>query len=199
MTTPALLPRALRDLYAAHQKGLAPIWDPRTGLTVAIKVPASITLAPERTRCRACRGGLGDLAILRMYCSYKCAGLPKPDGSPNTAPRVCKRAARSDERGEWAFKQKFETEQAAQRYLKPGTTVYRCANCFFLHIGNVSAPPRPGIPAAPTSGTGVFDDCVLAVIHARGQKPESASAIAAAKRDVRAVLDVLKKNRALRG
>lgn len=198
MTTDSLLPRALRDLYAAHRKGLAPIWDPRTGLTVSIKVPASVALAPERTRCKACRGALKDLVVLRLFCSYKCAGLPKPDTNLSTAPRVCKRAARSDERGEWAFKQKFETETAAQRYLKPGTTLYRCANCFFLHIGNVSAPPRPGLPAAPTSGTSLFDDCVLAVLHGRGQKPESTAAVAAAKRDVRNVMEVLKKNGALR-
>lgn len=191
------LPRSLRDLYARYRKGLTPIWDPRSGLTVTIKVPAKTALAPVRTRCKECRGGLGDLVVLRLFCSYKCAGLPRPDAVVVSAPRECKRAARSDERGEWVFKQKFDTAESAQRYVKPGTTVYRCANCFFLHIGNVSAPPRAGLPAVPT-GNGLLGDCVAAVLQARGQKAESAAAVAAAKRDVRAVFEVLKANRALR-
>lgn len=188
MTT-MLLPRALRDLHAQYRAGLAPIWDPATGLTVAIKVPAKTTLAPVRTRCKKCRNGFGDLIVLGMFCTYGCAGLPEPDTNPDTAPRQCKRAARSDERGEWVFKQKFLNPEQAQRYLKPGTSLYRCSNCFFLHIGNASAPPKQGIPAAPT-GNGRFGDCVLAVLHARGQK-DTPAAIAAAKRDVRAVFEVL--------
>lgn len=197
MTAPALLPRALRDLHARYSRALAPIWNPRTGLTVDIKVPAKTALAPERTRCKECRAALGDLVVLRLYCSYRCAGLPKPVSNVNSAPRECRRAARSDERGDWVFKQQFDTADAAQRYLKPGTTVYRCSNCFFLHIGNVSAPPTAGLPATPT-GNGLLGDCVAAVLQARGQKPDSAAAVAAAKRDVRAVLDVLTAQQALR-
>lgn len=186
------LSRALRDLYATHRQGLAPIWDPNTGLTVALRVPASTSLAPQRTRCKACSKGLGDLVVLRMFCSYACAGLPVPDFNPETAPRMCKRAARSDEKGNWVLKQAFTSGEAAQRYLKPGMTTYRCANCFGVHLGNVSAPPQTGVPSAPKSATGdLFADCVLAVLHARGESPDKASAVAAAKRDARAVLDVV--------
>ena len=95
------------------------------------------------------------------------------------------------------FKQNLYNPAAAQRYLKPGTTLYRCSNCFFLHIGNVSAPPQTGLPPTPT-GNGLLGDCVAAVLQARGQKETSAAAVAAAKRDVRAVFEVLQANRALR-
>jgi hypothetical protein len=167
-----LLPRALRELHARHAKGLAPIWDPRAGLTVGIKVPAKTTLAPVRTRCKECRGSLGDLVVLRMFCSYRCAGLPKPDGKAATAPRECKRAGRTDERTPWVFKQKFDTAEAAERYLKPGMTVYRCSNCFFLHLGNSSPTPTPGLPALPT-GNGLLGDCVAAVLQARGESRQA--------------------------
>lgn len=186
-----VLPRALRELHARHASGLKPIWDPRTGLTVEIRVPAATALYPERTRCKRCRSGLDDLVVLRMFCSYKCAGLPAPDKNPSTAPRVCKRAARSDEKGEWAFKQKFTHPQDAARFLREGTTLYRCSNCFFLHIGNVSAPPSSHVPVASPTGKGKFADAVAAVLHARGQDPTKAAAVAAAKRDVRAVFEVL--------
>jgi hypothetical protein len=197
--TAAHLPRHLRDLHAAHAPGLKPIWDRREGLTVDMKVPASVALTPERTRCKTCRSGLADLAVLRMFCSYRCAGLPTPGHRVADAPRVCKRAARSNEPGEWAFKQRFETAEQAARFIKDGTTLYRCSNCFFLHIGNVSPPPATGIPPAPTSGGTVFDDCVLAVLHGRGQSPDSKAAVAAAKRDVRNVLATLKQAGSLRG
>jgi hypothetical protein len=190
----APLPRALRDLYASHHQALAPIWDPTSGLTVDIKVPASVALHPTRKRCKACNYALGNEAILRMFCSYACAGLPEPDLNPETAPRPCKRAARSDEAGEWAFKQRFTTPETAGRYLRPGTTLYRCANCFFLHIGNVSAPPTVGIPDAPTSGRGPFEDAVLAVLHGRRITSPSPAEIANVKRDVRAVFDALRKH-----
>lgn len=191
MTGPTLLPRALRELHAKYATGLKPVWDPRTGLTVDVKVPAKTTLFPTRKRCKACQSGFGDIVILRMFCSYKCAGLPTPDKNANTAPRVCKRAARSDERGEWAFKQRFTDAADAQRYLRPGTTLYRCSNCFFLHIGNVSAPPANTIPSAPKTGQGKFADAVAAVLHTRGQSADKPAAVAAAKRDVRAVFEVL--------
>jgi hypothetical protein len=191
MTAPALLSRSLRDLHDRYRTGLAPIWSPQTGLTIEIKVPAKTALAPERTRCKKCRSAFGDLIVLRMFCSYRCAGLPAPTRDVTKAPRECRRAARSDERGEWAFKQKFETAQAAQRYLKPGTNLYRCSHCFFLHIGNASPPSQVGLPPAP-SGNGLLGDSVLAVLQARGQKETSAAAVAAAKRDVRAVFGVLR-------
>jgi hypothetical protein len=193
----ALLSRALRDLHASHRKGLAPIWDPNSGLTVRLKVSASTALVPERTRCKECRNGLDDLVVLRMFCSYSCAGLPEPDENPGTAPRMCKRAARTDEPGEWVFKQRFATEEAASRYLKPGMNVYRCSNCFALHLGNMSAPPKTGVPSAPTGvGNDLFGNCVLAVLHARGELEGSLAAVAAAKRDVRAVFDVIKAEQA---
>lgn len=195
----APLPRALRDLYATHHQALAPIWDPATGLTVNIKVPASIALHPTRKRCKACNHALGNEAVLRMFCTYACAGLPSPDFNTTTAPRQCKRAARSDEAGEWAFKQRFTTEQAAAHYLRPGTTLYRCSNCFFLHIGNVSAPPQVGIPSAPTSGRGPFEDAVLAVLHTRRLTAPTPVEVANVKRDVRAVFDALRKHQTAGG
>lgn len=197
MTVSAPLPRALRDLHDQYRTALAPIWDPHTGLTVRIKVPAKTALAPERTRCKTCRSGFGDLIVLRMFCSYRCAGLPEPDTNPATAPRVCKRAARTDEPGEWVLKQKFATEDAAARYLKPGMACYRCSNCFALHLGNQSAPPKVGAPTAPIGAT-LFEDCVLAVLHARGETGQNPAAVAAAKRDARAVLTALKDRGALR-
>jgi hypothetical protein len=183
----------MREMHAKYATGLAPVWDQTQGLTVALRVPAKTALFPERTRCKACRSAFGGLVVLRMFCSYKCAGLPQPDLNLATAPRYCKRAARSDERGEWAFKQRFAVAEDAERFLRPGTTLYRCANCFALHIGNVSAPPRtgaPGVPAAPT-GSDLFTSCVEAVLHARRADPSSAAALAAAKRDVRAVLETV--------
>jgi hypothetical protein len=190
MTQASSLPRALRDLYACHRTGLAPIWHPATGLAVDIKVPAGTTLAPARTRCKACRKSLGDLVVLQMYCSYPCAHLPAPGNDVASAPRECKRAARDDEPGEWTFKQKFPTRVAAGRYLRPGSNVYRCGHCFFLHIGNASPPPRTGLPATPT-GHGILGDATLAILQVRGQKEDSPAALAAAKRDARAVFEVL--------
>lgn len=193
----APMSRALRDLYAQHGPALAPIWDPRTGLSVDLKVPASTTLYPQRTRCKACRAGLGNLVVLRMFCSYRCARLPAPATTPEAAPRMCKRAARTDERGEWAFKNKYATTQEAQAYLRPGMTIYRCEHCFFLHLGNQSAPPKPGVPQPPAAtGNGLFDDCVVAVLAARGESPDAGAAVAAAKRDVRAVFEIIKRSQA---
>lgn len=192
-----LLSRALRDLYATHRIGLTPIWDPATGLTVGIKVPASTTLHPTRTRCKNCRAAFGDLVVLRMFCSYRCALLPAPDTNPTTAPRSCKRAARSDEPGEWTLKQKFVTEQDAARYLRAGTVCYRCASCYFLHIGNWSPPPQQGLPAVQT-GTDLFADAVGALLRARGESESNSAAHAAAKRDVRTVLQVIEAHRIAR-
>ena len=197
MTVSAPLPRALRDLHARYSKGLAPIWDPKTGLTVTIKVPAKTALTPQRTRCKECKRALGDLVVLQMFCSYRCAALPRPETNVSTAPRECKRVARDDEPGNWVFKQKFDAAAAAERFVKPGTAVYRCSNCFFLHIGNTSAPPKTGLPPLPT-GHGLLGDCVLAVLQVRGQSDQSPAAVAAAKRDVRAVLDVLKSKKLLK-
>lgn len=184
------IPREVRDLYARHRAALAPIWDPQVGLTVGVRVPASVALAPDRTRCRACRKGFGDLVVLRMYCSYRCAGLPAPDPDPETAPRVCKRAARSDEPGRWVFKQRFDTAAEAARFLKPGLVLYRCRSCWACHLGNVSTPPAQAVPIAAHTGDR-FTDCVHALLQARGEDPGDAAAVAAAKRDVRAVLAVL--------
>lgn len=193
-----LLSRALRDLYATHRVGLAPIWHPATGLTTTMKVPASTSLYPARTRCKQCAHSFGDLVVLQMFCSYRCAGLPNPDTNPDTAPRMCKRAARSDEHGEWVLKNKFITEQDAARYLRDGTVCYRCANCFFLHIGNSSPAPQQGLPPVQT-GTDVFADAVGALLRARGEAADNAASVAAAKRDVRTVLQVVEAHRTARG
>ena len=189
------LSRALRDLHAQYRDGLAPVWDPYTGLTTTIKVPASVALAPVRTRCRACRTLMADLVVLRMYCSYRCAGLPEPVIDVAAAPRQCKRAARSDEHGEWAPKNKYETVEQATPYVRGGTQVYRCANCFFLHIGNASPPPQRGLPPVATGNGGLFEDCVAALLKARGEDPTSAPLSAAAKRDVRTVFEVLQAHK----
>lgn len=201
---PRLLSRALRDLHASHGAGLQPIWDPREGLTVALRVPASTTLAPARTRCKACRSGLGDLVVLRLFCSYACAGLPEPHHDPEAAPRECKRAARSDEPGDWVFKQRFETPEAAARYMRPGTGVYRCRNCFFLHIGNHSPAPsivhgtvggsgaRSNVGAPGAHGQDLFTVCVQNLLATRGESSSDPAAVAAAKRDVRAVVEGLR-------
>lgn len=193
-----LLSRALRDLYATYRVGLAPIWHPATGLTVTMKVPASTSLYPHRTRCKQCAHSFGDLVVLRMFCSYRCAGLPDPDTNPDTAPRMCKRAARSDEHGEWVLKNKFVTEQDAARYLRDGTVCYRCANCFFLHIGNSSPAPQHGLPPVQT-GTDVFADAVSELLRTRGEAATNPAAFAAAKRDVRTVLQVVEAHRTAGG
>lgn len=39
-----------------------------------------LRLYPNRKRCLACRSYFGFIVVDGLFCSYRCAGIPKPNG-----------------------------------------------------------------------------------------------------------------------
>lgn len=101
---------------------------------------------PRRKRCRACRAYFGFLVVDGMYCSYACAGRPKPDESTrNDWPRQHYKLARprygSLEFGKVSWikveKKAFPNQRIADLEAKRcGKQAYRCSYCNRWHIGS---------------------------------------------------------------
>ena len=91
-------------------------------------------LFPSRTRCKTCRKNLTDVVLSGLYCSYPCAGKPVPSKNVSAAPRHCKREVN----GSWDFKTKFRSVDDVPAKLRqdPGTNIYECDYCLFLHVGH---------------------------------------------------------------
>ena len=156
-------------------------------LSVDVKVPARISLYPERTRCRECKCGFSDTVILGQYCSYECAGLPEPESDPAAAPRMCRRKARPDEPGEWAFKVRFALLAEADEWRHKDMVTYRCENCLMLHSGHLSTGPvREEWPSDEA-----FGRCVEALIKHRGTR-RTKSNIEETEEEVRLVLAAMR-------
>lgn len=94
---------------------------------------------PQRTRCKECRKKLETTVLKGMYCSYRCAGAPTISGKVSDAPRSCKREVN----GVWAFKQRYRHPGEIRQDLRddPGTNVYECPHCLFLHVGHSRVQP----------------------------------------------------------
>lgn len=97
-------------------------------------------LFPERTRCLQCRKKLEKVVLDGVYCSYQCAKLPQPSIHPEDAPRSCRREVN----GVWGYKTRYRCEQEVPAKLRadPGTNVYRCDYCHFLHVGHSRLQPQ---------------------------------------------------------
>lgn len=98
-------------------------------------------LFPERQRCKACRGGFGEIdeygnigALDGLYCSYRCAGAAEPSKDPARNPREC--VTQRD--GKWQFKRRFRSMSEVPDKLKndPSSTQYWCSNCKLIHTGH---------------------------------------------------------------
>lgn len=97
-------------------------------------------LFPQRTRCVTCRKKLETVVLDGLYCSYKCAKLPTPSPDPEKAPRHCKRQV-----GEkWGLKTKYRWDGEVPQRLRddPGTNIYKCDYCHFLHVGHSRLQPE---------------------------------------------------------
>lgn len=94
----------------------------------------AITLYPLRTRCFTCRKKLEKVILDGMYCSYACGQIKVPSPKVDLAPRNCKREVN----GKWDFKNRFTHEEAVSLKLRqdPGTNIYRCDYCHYLHVGH---------------------------------------------------------------
>lgn len=91
-------------------------------------------LYPKRLRCKTCRKNLETTVLDGLYCSYRCAKLPQPSKNIADAPRHCKRAINNV----WGWKTKYRYEGEVPEKLQkdPGTNIYRCDSCHFLHVGH---------------------------------------------------------------
>ena len=92
------------------------------------------TLFPVRQRCKRCRKKLESIVLNGIHCSYRCALHPEPPATLEATPRQCKREVG----GRWDYKTKFRSENEVPERLRadPGTNIYRCDNCLFLHVGH---------------------------------------------------------------
>jgi len=93
------------------------------------------TLYPKRTRCKKCRKLLENTPVVDgLYCSYRCAQVPRPSEKVADAPRWCKREVA----GKWDFKKRFKWEGEVPEKLRndPATNIYRCDYCRNLHVGH---------------------------------------------------------------
>lgn len=95
---------------------------------------------PERLRCKTCRKGLDKVVLDGLYCSYRCANLPVPSSKVTDAPRNCKREVN----GSWGWKTRYRYEGEVPVKLQndPGTNIYRCDFCHFLHVGHSRVQPE---------------------------------------------------------
>lgn len=97
-----------------------------------------VVLFPERRRCRRCRKYFGFQVILRLYCSYECAGLDPEPFSADSLPRCCRTWDHRLRR--WKPKRMFWSEYEACKFCK-GKHLryvwYRCdgpEGCGLWHI-----------------------------------------------------------------
>lgn len=69
-----------------------------------------------------------------LYDSYKCAGHPEPSNGLDRVPRHCKRMVNN----QWGLKTKYRFENEVSEKLRndPGTNIYRCDYCLYLHVGH---------------------------------------------------------------
>lgn len=97
-------------------------------------------LYPERKRCRKCRSYFGFEIIERLYCSYECAGKPRPDRSdPSSAPRECALPAYKGGGFKRSYELLEEAEEVAARSREQGrplSEAYQCSYCLYFHVGN---------------------------------------------------------------
>lgn len=94
---------------------------------------------PERLRCKTCRKQLDKVVLDGVFCSYRCAKLPTPSNKVADAPRHCKRQVNNV----WGWKTRYRSEGEVPQKLRndPGTNIYRCDSCHFLHVGHSRVQP----------------------------------------------------------
>lgn len=91
-------------------------------------------LFPKRQRCKTCRKAFEKTVLDGLFCSYQCANILAPKANIDLAPRNCKRMTGAS----WGWKTKYTHEGAVPQRLQddPGTNIYRCDYCHFLHVGH---------------------------------------------------------------
>jgi hypothetical protein len=104
-------------------------------------------LYPDRKRCRTCRNYFDFTVILRLYCSYECAGLPERPSDPADLPRQY-RVLRD---GVWTHKSVFRTpEDAEMEAVMQGIYSYACeppVGCGMWHLSKHREPACGWNPA----------------------------------------------------
>lgn len=126
----------------------------------------AVTLYPARKRCLTCRSGFDVKgAIKGLYCSYNCADMKAPVLDPSLAPRGCKRQVD----GRWGFKQKFRYHDEVPERLRndPGTNIYWCDYCGFLHVGHSRPDPLAAVLAKDRLNRKVSDAAELGSVIKR--------------------------------
>lgn len=109
-----------------------------TVIAAAVQAPSRQMLFPQRQRCVVCRhklgAGVSDPVYDGLYCSPRCAGVPRPAAVPQDAPRECK----TQRENQWVFKRRYRCEQEIPKLLRedPSTSWYWCTHCRHLHIGH---------------------------------------------------------------
>lgn len=143
-------------------------------------------LFPERQRCKACRGGFGEIdeygnigALDGLYCSYRCAGAAEPSKDPARNPREC--VTQRD--GKWQFKRRFRSMSEVPDKLRddPSSTQYWCSNCRLIHTGH----SRIDTSKEKFRVFREIDELSETLIKARGQATRKQVAEAAGVRPIR--------------
>lgn len=105
---------------------------------------------PQRTRCATCRKKLGELVLMKKYCSYKCAAVPEPPADLMKTSRGHRRQVD----GEWKAKRAYRCEEEVTdpRAKDASVEFYLCetttgpnggAGCYMFHTGH-SRPKSKG-------------------------------------------------------
>lgn len=97
----------------------------------------SITLYPDRQRCRKCRRFFGAAVIRGQWCSYHCAGMDVPSDDPADWPREHYKRTRISQPP--VPKSSFNSEAEARARIPRGDaslTLYVCKYCGTWHMGH---------------------------------------------------------------
>jgi hypothetical protein len=93
-----------------------------------------VKLYPERMRCRRCRNFIVWLCVERLYCSYRCAGLPRPEEiRPYPREHVLRNG---EEKSPFDWPDDPRLLKALAEDRDPTARSYQCRHCRMWHIGH---------------------------------------------------------------